>query len=172
MKTRSPVRGSSQNVVLVALAAFVFLETKTYSEHVRQAMDRLNRQATREELMRIQGGVVSVVLVLIGIAPNVLRAQQSCEDLKNLALNHVTITSAVSVEAGPMKPPKTPGPFPQPKGIVPRHCEVESTARPTSDSEINFLLWLPYADAWNGKYMQLGNGGWAARSHLQASLGR
>ena len=145
---------------MVALAAFVFLKTKTYSEHVRRPMDRLNRKATREELMRIQGGVVSVVLVLIGIAPNVLRAQRSCEDLKNLALNHVTVTSAVSVEAGPMKPPKTPGPFPQPKGIVPRHCEVEGTARPTSDSEINFLLWLPYADAWNGKYMQLGNGGW------------
>ncbi len=111
--------------------------------------------------MRIQGGVISLVLVLFGIAPNGVRAQQSCEDLKKLALKHVTINSAVFVEAGPMKSPEAPGQSSQPQGNVPRHCEVEGTARPTTDSEINFLLWLPYAGAWNGKYMQLGNGGWA-----------
>jgi feruloyl esterase len=33
-------------------------------------------------------------------------------------------------------------------------------ARPTSDSEIGFTLWLPPKDSWNGKYMQRGNGGW------------
>jgi feruloyl esterase len=38
---------------------------------------------------------------------------------------------------------------------------VRGIARPSSDSEINFELWLPPANAWNGKYHQRGNGGWA-----------
>ena len=45
--------------------------------------------------------------------------------------------------------------------MIPAHCQVKGIARPTSDSEINFELWLPPAAAWNGKYMQRGNGGWA-----------
>jgi len=43
---------------------------------------------------------------------------------------------------------------------VPAHCAVQATTRPTSDSEIKFELWLP-ATGWNGKYEQVGNGGWA-----------
>jgi feruloyl esterase len=45
--------------------------------------------------------------------------------------------------------------------MVPKHCKVTGIARPTMDSEITFLLWLPPRETWNGKYMQLGNGGWA-----------
>lgn len=33
--------------------------------------------------------------------------------------------------------------------------------RPTSDSEIKIELWLPPAEAWNGKFMAVGNGGQA-----------
>jgi feruloyl esterase len=110
--------------------------------------------------MRLPNSAASIALACIAITPNFLHAQQSCEDLKKLTLDHVTITSAVSVDAGPMKQPAT-GPV-QPAGhMLPRHCEVAGVARPTSDSEIDFLLWLPPADAWNGKYMQVGNGGWA-----------
>ena len=43
---------------------------------------------------------------------------------------------------------------------VPAHCDVKATAQPTSDSEIKFEVWLP-ASGWNGKYQQVGNGGWA-----------
>ena len=74
-----------------------------------------------------------------------LAAQQPCEDLMKLALPHTTITSA-AVVAG--------------TAAIPAHCDVKATARPTSDSEINFELWLPPSD-WNGKYQQVGNGGWA-----------
>jgi feruloyl esterase len=42
---------------------------------------------------------------------------------------------------------------------VPASCRVVGVARPTSDSEIGFELWLP--DAWSGRYVQLGNGGFA-----------
>ena len=37
---------------------------------------------------------------------------------------------------------------------------MQGIIRPTKDSEIHFELWLP-ASGWNGKYVQLGNGGWA-----------
>lgn len=87
-------------------------------------------------------------------------ADEACEGLKNLTIDHVTIVSAVSAEAAPLKQP--PGmPFKVPEVTVPPHCDVSGVARPTSDSEIGFTLWLPPADRWNGKYMQQGNGGWA-----------
>lgn len=87
-------------------------------------------------------------------------AQGSCEGLVSLKLDHATIVSAVTMQAAPLKP--QPGAwFPIPPTPVPAHCEVKGLARPTSDSEINFELWLPLPAAWNGKYMQQGNGGWA-----------
>jgi feruloyl esterase len=42
---------------------------------------------------------------------------------------------------------------------VPASCRIVGVARPTADSEIGFELWLP--DGWNGRYSQLGNGGFA-----------
>lgn len=43
--------------------------------------------------------------------------------------------------------------------IVPGSCRITAVARPTTDSRIGFELWLP--DGWNGRYAQLGNGGFA-----------
>jgi hypothetical protein len=110
--------------------------------------------------MRLHRGVAGIAFLWITVTPDLLPAQQACENLKKLALDHVTITSAVPVEAGPLKLPAG-APVRQPDVTVPSHCEVAGVARPTSDSEISFLLWLPPASSWNGKYMQLGNGGWA-----------
>jgi feruloyl esterase len=110
--------------------------------------------------MRQQSGVAYIAFAWIAVTPFMLSAQQACEDLKKLNLDHVTITSAVSVDAGQLKQPVGGG-FKVPDVVVPRHCEVAAVARPTSDSEINFLLWLPPASEWNGKYMQRDNGGWA-----------
>ena len=79
-------------------------------------------------------------------------AQQSCESLTGLKLAHTSITSAASVAAA---------------AAIPAHCAVKATARPTSDSEIKFELWLP-ASGWNGKYEQVGNGGWAGNIPVAA----
>ena len=110
--------------------------------------------------MRLQGCVACIAFAWIAVAPGLVRAQQSCEDLKKLNLDHVTIASAAWVDAAPLKQP-TGAPVKAPEVMVPAHCEVAAVARPTSDSEIDFQLWLPPASAWNGKYMQRGNGGWA-----------
>jgi feruloyl esterase len=39
---------------------------------------------------------------------------------------------------------------------------VQAIARPTKDSEIRFQVWLPVS-GWNGKYLQVGSGGWAGQ---------
>lgn len=72
-------------------------------------------------------------------------AAQTCESLTKLALPHTSVTSAAVVAA---------------TASIPVHCDVKATARPSSDSEIKFELWLP-PSGWNGKYQQVGNGGWA-----------
>ena len=45
--------------------------------------------------------------------------------------------------------------------MIPAHCRVQLVLKPTSDSLINMELWLPPADKWNGKFMGVGNGGFA-----------
>ena len=43
---------------------------------------------------------------------------------------------------------------------VPEYCRIAGVIRPTSDSEINFEVWLP-TSGWNEKYLGVGNGGFA-----------
>ena len=98
------------------------------------------------------------VVALLAAAP-LAKAQNSCEALKNLKLDHGEVVSAKWVDAGMIQvqdgyPPKTVS-LPEK-----RHCEIAVVSRPTSDSVINFTLWMPPQEDWNGKYLQLGSGGW------------
>src|SRR5438046_7910049 len=95
-------------------------------------------------------------LVLLGVSVAPLFAQQTCQGLAGLVLEHATITSATAVPEGPL-PGGGRGGAPV---VAPAHCAVQGIIRPTKDSEIHFELWIP-ASGWNGKYLQLGNGGWA-----------
>ena len=56
---------------------------------------------------------------------------------------------------GPFTPPGSAAPL-----TLPAFCRVEATARPTSDSEIKFEIWIPPVEAWNGKFQGVGNGGY------------
>lgn len=96
--------------------------------------------------------------LLLTALPAFALAQQPCESLRGLNLPNVTITSAAEVPERPT--PGLPG-IPAPSGAIPEHCVVQAIARPTSDSEIHFEVWLPAAAKWNGKFEQWGNGGWA-----------
>jgi len=103
--------------------------------------------------------VLSAVTFAIVASP--LFAQQSCESLTNLKLSRTIVTAAIMVPTGPSSAPAGPGGAGNAAAVtVPAHCEVKGTIRPSKDSEIKFALWLP-ATAWNGKYHQEGNGGWA-----------
>jgi feruloyl esterase len=45
--------------------------------------------------------------------------------------------------------------------MLPAHCRVAATLKPTSDSDIKMEVWLPTSAAWNGKFEAVGGGGWA-----------
>jgi feruloyl esterase len=88
-------------------------------------------------------------------------AQQSCESLVNLKLPYTLVAAATSVAERAAPEPAVPGAPPASGGAVPTHCDVRGVIRPSRDSEITFALWLPTSSAWNAKYRQEGNGGWA-----------
>jgi feruloyl esterase len=48
-----------------------------------------------------------------------------------------------------------------PPAIIPAHCRVQLDLKPTSDSLIKMEMWMPPVDKWNGKFMGVGNGGFA-----------
>jgi hypothetical protein len=107
-------------------------------------------------------------LVLSAVLDRSLHSQISCERLTGLNLDGARIMSAAMVRDAdfPLIPP--PG---DPRSVhVPEHCEVKGLATPTSDSAINFLLWLPMADKWNGKYLQKGSGGWGGTISRKALI--
>jgi len=92
----------------------------------------------------------------------VVLALMTCESLTGLQLPHTTITSSTMVAEGP---------FSNTVAVtVPAHCEVKAVTRPTKDSEIKFAVWLP-ATGWNGKYAQIGNGGWAGNIGYRNMVG-
>lgn len=83
----------------------------------------------------------------------------ACTTLATLTIPSVTVNAATNVAAGEFKipGPQFPGANTAP---LPAFCRVEATARPTSDSEIKFEVWIPPVDAWNGKFQGVGNGGY------------
>src|SRR6478672_6470555 len=103
-------------------------------------------------------------LVFLGVSAAPLFAQQTCQGLTSLALEHTTITSATAVPEGPVAGGGRGGAAPV---VAVAHCAVQGIIRPTKDSEIHFELWLP-ASGWNGKYVQLGSGGWAGAINAAA----
>ncbi len=87
-------------------------------------------------------------------------AGATCESLATLSLPDTTITLAKPEPAGKFTPPR-PGNLPgRPLDNLPAFCRVAVEVKPTKDSDIKFELWMP-ASEWNGKFMGLGNGGWA-----------
>jgi len=115
---------------------------------------------------RVAWIVCVVVLSGAALRPAPAFAQKPCESLTAITLSSATITSATSVAAGAFKPPAGPG-QPVPTDPLPAFCRVAGIAKPTGDSEIRFELWLPIS-GWNGKYEQVGNGGFAGAIPLGA----
>ncbi len=94
----------------------------------------------------------------------------TCESLAALTIESTTVTSAVSVPAGPFSASGAPGPGAR---SFPAFCRVQAVARPVADSEIHIEVWLPLAGAWNGKLVGTGNGGYSGAigySDMEAAL--
>ena len=88
-------------------------------------------------------------------SPLVAAAGTSCANLAALTIPEVTVNAASLVAPGPFTPPGSTAAL-----TLPAFCRVEATARPTSDSEIKFEVWIPPVGAWNGKFQGVGNGGY------------
>jgi feruloyl esterase len=82
-----------------------------------------------------------------------------CESLTTLMLPHATVTLAASMEAHDFTRPSAAPGVPALTNPVP-FCRVTVTSKPSADSDITIEAWLP-ASGWNGKFLAVGNGGWA-----------
>ena len=85
-----------------------------------------------------------------------------CEGISSLKLPGTTITFAQTVAPGAFKlPPGVSSPIViYPYAKLPAFCRMAGTAKPSSDSNIQFEIWM-LAAGWNGKLMGEGNGGFA-----------
>jgi len=85
-----------------------------------------------------------------GVATAVIAFAAQAEDCANLTAMRIprgTVTSAgMASTEGPTKI---------------NYCRVRVTSKPTADSDIGIELWIPVGTAWNGKFEQVGNGGFA-----------
>ncbi len=97
---------------------------------------------------------LATLLALASAAP--IRAAE-CESLSNLKLPDTTVKVAQPVTGGTFTPPGG-----SPLNDLPAFCRVAGVIKPTSDSHIQFEVWLPMK-GWNSKYRGVGNGGFAGQ---------
>jgi len=87
----------------------------------------------------------------------------TCDDLGRLSIQAGTITATELKSAGEFEQNFGPA------IALPAHCRIAATLTPSSDSTIGMELWLP--ENWNGKFLALGNGGWAGSISFAAMAG-
>lgn len=99
-------------------------------------------------------GLLSLPLV----ASAASAASNGCNELAQLKLPQARVVSAVAVAAGEPLALWAGG---QRQAMPKAFCRVRGLATPVPGSAIGFEVWLPEAAAWNGKFLQAGNGGTA-----------
>ncbi len=104
--------------------------------------------------------VSCTVIVGAAIAARPAGAQEPCESLASMKITNVTITMAEPITP-PFEAPSLPGRYGTPAGekVTVPFCRVAGYAAPTRGSHINFEVWLPPAEKWNGLYLGEGNPG-------------
>jgi len=93
-------------------------------------------------------------------APLVGHADTQCSELLNRPFSDTTLTRTEEVAAGAFIAPAEWRDMLKPwLSGLPAFCRVVGVIRPTTDSQIEFELWLP--QTWNRRYLQVGNMGFA-----------
>ena len=133
-------------------------------------MQEAKAERCRGKSRRWRQGVVVSLVGLAGVTCFAAPAlADKCTDLADNQLQTGVVTAAQSVPAGNY----TAGDGVTYAGL-PAFCRVAATLKPTSESDIKVELWMPSApDAWNGRFVGTGNGGYAgaiAYSELAATL--
>jgi Tannase and feruloyl esterase len=96
-----------------------------------------------------------LLTISVILAAAVLGRAADCASLSSTPLPNTTITIAQSIAAGRFVPP-----YGRPIDKLPAFCRLAGVIRPSGDSNIQFEVWLP-ASGWNGKFLSVGNGGFA-----------
>jgi feruloyl esterase len=114
---------------------------------------------------------IALAAALFVISPLMLQSAmaRSCESLAALTITNTTVTSATAVPAGPLSLPGL-GRGGSASPSAPAFCRVSVVSKPVDDSEIHFEVWLPLAEAWNGKFEGTGNGGFSSALGYGAML--
>ena len=99
-----------------------------------------------------------MISLALGFAA-LLAQQTSCDSLKTVSIPNTKITEVEFVQAGPYITQGRGG-GQQTGPRLPAHCRVAAMLTPSADSHIEMELWLP-SEGWNGKFLGVGNGGWA-----------
>jgi len=102
----------------------------------------------------------SLLLLLIASVFSLPALAATCSDMSRLQINGVTISEIESRDSGTLEQRNGPD------LSLPPHCRVAAVLSPSDDSEIGMELWLP--ENWNGKFLALGNGGWAGSISFSA----
>jgi Tannase and feruloyl esterase len=105
-------------------------------------------------VLRVAFAGIVLVSIMLWALP---ASAASCGSLSALRLPHTTIVAAQPVSAGAF-PPR--GRRVEIFKHLPAFCRVQATLAPTPDSDIKIEVWMP-ASGWNGKFLGVGNGGWA-----------
>ncbi len=109
-------------------------------------------------------------VLLIGLAPPAHAQNQTtpdCAALAKLELPNTTINTAEPVTEGSFE---IPG-FPRTIRGLPPFCRITGIIAPTLASRIGFEVWLPLGN-WSGKFVGVGNGGWAGFASYDALGGQ
>jgi len=84
-------------------------------------------------------------------------AQVACSEIPaNVNIDGAQLSAATLVPAGQFAPSGSKKSY-----TIPAFCRVAGVAAPSSDSVIQFEVWIPSGAAWNGKLEVVGNGGYA-----------
>ncbi len=86
----------------------------------------------------------------------------TCESIAGLRLPATTIKIVQVVPAGEFPTPESTTTAAQQAEFrkLPAFCRVQGVISPSSDSNIDFEVWMPVS-GWNGRYLGVGNGGFA-----------
>jgi Tannase and feruloyl esterase len=107
---------------------------------------------------RLRNYVLSPLAAALLAAFALPAAADSCSNLTSVSLPNTTITLAQTYAAGQTVSGSTTAPV----GL----CRVAATVKPGPQSNVHFEVWIPTDGSWNGKYQQIGNGGFAGSISL------
>lgn len=165
MKTRSTSWKTRRAVMRAGLCDSAFPAAFQHSGDLRKIMTSKKR-ATRVGVS-LRWVVASVALTSAFTCHSAqptespqATAPSKCTALRAVSVAHTTLSEVETIAAGAYEPP-VPDRRVAPTTTfaqLPAFCRVAGTLAPTLDSKIGFELWLP-ASNWNGRFLQVGNGG-------------